>query len=115
MQKDGQCSPEATQTKSCAISSCLFSKPSFLFFLVPFLLTNLVYQAGGSTCNGSAISQLLPGALAGLFGIGLYSVIKFARRGLKHTSPHRQMPIQSDYMRRTNLTISELDLDENSA
>jgi len=97
------------------MSSCLFSKPSFLFFAVPFLLTNLVYQAGGSTCNSFEFLQLVPGALAGLIGLAIYGIVKIARRTAKHSSTSRQMPIQADYMRRTNFTISQLELDENSA
>jgi len=119
MQKDGQCSPEAnpksTRAKSCAKSSCLFSRPSFLFFVIPFLLTNLVYQAGGSAPNTYDISQLAPGVLAGLISLWIYGLFKLAKRASKRTSIDRNMPILADYMRRTDLTISQLDLDENSA
>jgi hypothetical protein len=120
MQKAGQRSPEAsrsndTQAKSCVVSSCLLSKLGFWAFFVPFALTTLVYQAGGSVCNGRAVSPVLLGFLAGMAGLCLYGAIKFAGRSLKKPSISREMPIQADYMRRTNLTISQLDLDENSA
>jgi hypothetical protein len=120
MQKEDRCSPVAKQssdpqTNSCAMSSCLFFKSGTLSFLIPFVAVNLIYQAGGSTCNSNCALEIFPGILAGLVGLTLYSLVKFGKRSFSHTSSKGQMPIQADYMRKTNLTIGQVELDENSA
>jgi hypothetical protein len=118
MQKDGQCLPGANQSndeaKSCMTSSCLFSRPKFLSFFIPFVLGNLIYQADGYAPNASVL-QLAPGIVAGLICLSLYSVYGLARQRASRAGISRQMPIQADYMRKTNLTISQLDLDPSSA
>jgi hypothetical protein len=119
MQKDDRCSPvtkhsSEPQTNSCAVSSCSFFKAGTLSFLIPFVVVNLIYQEGGSTCNVNCPMEIIPGILAGLVGLALYSLVKFVKR-LSHPSSNGQMPIQADYMRKTNLTIGQVELDENSA
>jgi len=118
MQKRGRCSSAASQSndgeKLCMTSS-LFSSPSFLSFLVPFLLLSLVCQALGLFPEGPATFRWAPGLAAGLIGVVTYCLLKSRQKQASRRGFNRQMPILADYMRKTNLTISQLEGDENSA
>jgi hypothetical protein len=120
MQSDCQYSFEAngsngtTEEESRKVKGCAVLKPGYFYFLVPFACVNLVFQSGFA-CNGISISPPVAGILAGLAGLTLYGLFRLASRFLSYTPKSDDLPIQADYMRRVNLNISQLDIDQNSA
>jgi hypothetical protein len=94
--RSSKTSCDSSQSSCSTDSSCMFSNSRSLSFFIPFVAVTFIYHffPSGNAVQGNLVTELLPGFLAGLTSLAIYSTIK----ALKKRTPE----VASSQARETN-------------